>query len=259
MATIAATSENTTADRKRQRQERVAKLRRQLQEAEVEESMTEVVATMHVLHTGEENRTFLGPTLTTEVEFEGSPVRALLDTGSPVTIVSMEFLLRTLAKRRHVGQTTEEWEAAVKARFGTAKCHTPELWGKELNIVRQIEAGVARGDHRCEATILVQKHAPLDLLLGTDLQSKLGFFFMKASSEETVTDLLQQQRWKLSPTVFTRRQRCATTTIPIRERHRGGEYPNHCSPDQCYPSTSTPLQVCSSTCGRLQGQGSRYV
>ena len=200
VATIAVDSGSTPADRKRQKQDRVAELRRQLQEAEVEDSMTEVVATMYVLHTGEENHTFLGPTLTVQVKFEWSPVRALLDTGLPVTIVSMEFLLWTLAKRRPVGQTTEEWETAVRTRLETPSVTLQSYGGKELNIIRQITARVARGDRQCGSTILVQKHAPLDLLLGTDLQSKLGFFFMEASGEETVTDVLQQQTWKLSPT-----------------------------------------------------------
>ena len=45
--------------------------------------------------------------------------------------------------------------------------------------VRQITAGVSRGDHQCEALILVQKKAPLDLLLGTNLQSKVGSSFWK--------------------------------------------------------------------------------
>ena len=81
VATIAAGHENPPAEEKRRKQGRVAELRCQLQEAEVEESMTEVMATMHVLQPGEqESKTFLGPTLTAEVNFEGSRVQALLDT-----------------------------------------------------------------------------------------------------------------------------------------------------------------------------------
>ena len=67
-------------------------LRRALQEAEVDESLSEVVATMRVLKSanGDEGNS-LGPTLSACVEFEGIPVKALLDTRSPVTIVSMRF------------------------------------------------------------------------------------------------------------------------------------------------------------------------
>ena len=187
-------------DEKTKKRQRIAELRRQLQETEVEETMAEVVAMMHVLQPGEQqNRVPLGPTLTAEVKFEGRPVQALLDTGSPVTIVSLEFLLQTLAKQRPASQTVAEWQIAVKARLQPPSVTLQSYGGKELNIVRQVSTVVSRGDHHCEATILVQKNAPLDLLLGTDLQSKLGFFFLQSSAEEAVTDLLQKKMWKLSP------------------------------------------------------------
>ena len=194
------TSGDEPVDEKTKKRQRIAELRRQLQEAEVEETMAEVVAMMHVLQPGEQqNRVPLGPTLTAEVKIEGRPVQALLDTGSPVTIVSLEFLLETLAKQRPASQTVAELQVAVKARLQPPSVTLQSYGGKELNIVRQMSAVVSRGDHFCEATILVQKSAPLDFLIGTDLQSKLGFFFLQSSAEEAVTDLLQKKMWKLSP------------------------------------------------------------
>ena len=53
--------------------------------------------------------TQLGPTLTSEVQFEGCPVNALLDTGSPSTIISLEFLLDALAKQKKPEETPQEW------------------------------------------------------------------------------------------------------------------------------------------------------
>ena len=48
------------------------RLRQDLQEAELEESLAEAVTTMHILTAGEEQRdTELGPTLTTTVQVEG--------------------------------------------------------------------------------------------------------------------------------------------------------------------------------------------
>ena len=94
MAALVATGD-TDPDLDRQRkQERVLELHRVPQEAEVDESLSDVVVTMQVLKSvnGEEGNS-LGPTLSAHVEFEGSPVKALLDTGAPVTIVSMRFLL----------------------------------------------------------------------------------------------------------------------------------------------------------------------
>lgn len=72
----------------------MAELRRALQEAKVEESLSETMATMRVLNTASRERSSdLGPTLSVDVDFEGSPVNALIDTGSPVSIVSLRFLL----------------------------------------------------------------------------------------------------------------------------------------------------------------------
>ena len=70
------------------KQKRVVELQRALQEVEVDESLSETVATMRVLKSANGvDGTSLGPTLSAEVEFEGSPIKALLDTGSSVTTV----------------------------------------------------------------------------------------------------------------------------------------------------------------------------
>ena len=100
------------------RNSRVVDLHRALQEAEVDESLSEVVATMRVLKSanGDEGNS-LGSTPSVCVEFEGIPVEALLDTGSPVTIVSMRFLLKALAKQKPKEQVPMEWAAAVKSRL----------------------------------------------------------------------------------------------------------------------------------------------
>ena len=146
VATIGVTSGDQPVDEKTKKRQRIAELRRQLQEAEVEETMAEVVAMMHVLQPGEqENRVPLGPTLTAEVKFEGRPVQALLDTGSPVTIVSLEFLLQTLAKQRPASQTVAEWQVAVKARLQPPSVTLQSYGGKELKCCEAGEhCGVAR-------------------------------------------------------------------------------------------------------------------
>jgi len=66
--------------------------------------LSETTATLHGISTGGQEAAMLnlGPTIYTEVEFEGIPVQAMLDTGSPVTIVSLKFALAALAKL-HLG------------------------------------------------------------------------------------------------------------------------------------------------------------
>ena len=82
-----------------------------------ENSDVEVVsATMHALvsQTKSGDQPILGPTITAEVVVEGVPVNALLDTGSPVSIVSLEFIVNALAKQRTQDQTPQEWRALVR-------------------------------------------------------------------------------------------------------------------------------------------------
>ena len=69
--------------------------------------------------------------------------------------------------------------------------------GDELKIVRQMSAVISREGYACTATILVQKDASLDLLLGIDLQSKLGFLFLQRKGDKTAVDLLQEREWVL--------------------------------------------------------------
>lgn len=42
--------------------------------------------------------------------------------------------------------------------------------------------------------VQVQREAPADLLIGTDLLSKLGFLFLRTEIEEEDVDLLEEQR-----------------------------------------------------------------
>ncbi len=147
------------------------KLRRQLKEAEVEEALSIITATMNgTTSPGDgENAALLGPTVTAEVVFEGMPVHALLDTGSPVTIVSLGFALKALAAKQPKSQPPDEWKQAVKARLETP---TIQLWsygGGELNIVSQMTAQLSNGHGCLEGVVQVQKGAPVDLLIGTDV------------------------------------------------------------------------------------------
>ena len=51
----------------------------------VDEAISNALVTMHGISGGSRQQQ-LGPTIWTEVQFEGSPVKALVDTGSPATI-----------------------------------------------------------------------------------------------------------------------------------------------------------------------------
>ncbi len=112
-----------------------------------------------------------------EVLFEGTPVAALLDTGSPVTIVPLDFVLTALAKNRPESQQLEDWKQGVKA---PPMITLRNYGGGRINIVSQMRVQLSKGDHSVERVVQVQKGAPVNLLIGTDLQPALGFFFLDA-------------------------------------------------------------------------------
>ena len=106
----------------------VTQLRQKLQLAEMRESLTKAAVTTHVLqkdteHPLSENEDgpSLGPTLAVEVCVEGQPTKALLDTGSPVSIVSIEFLLHALLNL-NIERPKEE-----RLKFAESKLKTPTM------------------------------------------------------------------------------------------------------------------------------------
>ncbi|XP_065888471.1 uncharacterized protein [Dysidea avara] len=132
----------------------------------------------------------LGPTLTGLVEVEGVALEALLDTGSPVTIIQLEALLQILAEQQSPNQTSIEWRAAVETRLEPTTVVLQNYSGDRLQVVRQIQVTVSRLEYSTNALIQVQRGAPAKLLIGTDLLSKLGYLFVQASQMGNDNDML---------------------------------------------------------------------
>ena len=128
----------------------------------------------------------LGPAVTVELNLEGQPVKPLVDTGSPVTIVSIDCLLDVLAKNKKTNQTKEEWREEVEKKFLAPTLLINNYGGGEVNIISQLTATLSHGSKECQTTIiLVQKGVSLELLLGTDVLSDLGFFVWTRTHEGT--------------------------------------------------------------------------
>ena len=165
--------------------DRVQELKQELQIAELEEVLETIKGTLHhvtptKLHVDPRHiKHELGQTPTATVLLEGVPVEALLDTGSPVSIVSLEKLLDALARTRPPGQTPEEWKKEMQSRFVLPSVVLKNYGGGELSIVGQIEALVTRADFKINAVLQAQSNASVDMLIGTDLLPALGFAFVK--------------------------------------------------------------------------------
>ena len=77
--------------------------------ADVQEALEQKTAMMHVLQPkGNVTGSSLSPAVTVKLSVECQQVKALVDTGSPVTIVSIDCLLDILA-----GQSKEQWKQEV--------------------------------------------------------------------------------------------------------------------------------------------------
>ena len=173
-------------------QQRIATLRNKLEQEELKASLENEKATMQVvLAQGKQPKIVLGPTLTTTVCVEGQSVTALLDTGSPVSIVSLEVFLQVLKKQRPTGQTADQWAEAVKQRLQSADISLHHYGGDQLRLIWQTTTEIERKGNTHQVTILVQKNAPLDFLLGTDLMKTLGFQLVESAAQSTSVTTLQ--------------------------------------------------------------------
>jgi len=139
----------------------------------------------------------LGPTVFTEIMVDSIPAKALVDTGSPATIISLNFVLDVFAQQRDKTQSPEQWMQHTWKKFSTPEVSLKNYGGDPLNIVSQTQLTLSRSSHSTVATVLVQKGAPHDLLLGTDVQHKLGFALVAATTDSTM-DLLTGKEYGLS-------------------------------------------------------------
>ena len=124
---------------------------------------------------------------------EGSPVEALVDTGSPVTIASIECLLDILEKHHQPGQSQADWMEQAKGQFHPPRISINSYGGGKVNIIAQFSTTLKHGDRQRQATILVQRGATLSLLLGTDVLPSLGFHLVKSPLHGQAIDILTKE------------------------------------------------------------------
>ena len=118
------------------------------------------------------------------------PVKVLLDTGSPISITFLEFFLKACVQSQKINESLEEWERAVKQWLQQPTTALRSYGGGESNIVSQVKCCVSRDNFIVETVLQVQKQAPVDLLLGTDILSHLEFTFSRLEKVGKSTDLL---------------------------------------------------------------------
>ena len=130
--------------------------------------------TMKTLDAKEREQPKIGHQITVEVEVEGLPVTAVVDTGSPVSIISS--LCLSNVHRRLVGPKGD-WRESVRKSERPPAIAVRGYGDTPIKIDAEVDLRVRRGDFEVPAVLLRQEGAPQDLLIGTDLQDALGIKF----------------------------------------------------------------------------------
>ena len=179
-------------------QKTVDELRKELHEAELAASLEGTGGVIGSVTWSEGSESVLGPTITLRVEVNGVPADALVDTGSPVTIISLDFAMKVVAKERGRFSSVEEWKSAMTKLFTHPQVSLRNYGGGRLDIMAQLPVQVTQQGYQANLQALVQKGAPNDVLLGTDAHQSLGFSLLVKESDHCRVDLVSGGRVCLS-------------------------------------------------------------
>ena len=153
----------------------VDELRHKLHEAELANAVTDaanVIGT--VTFEKDQEGKVLGPSITSTVCVNGQSTNALVDTGSPVSIISLDFAMVVMARERKSYQTVGDWREATLKKFEPPGISLKSYCGSPLDILARLPVRITRGPFEVGVTVLVQKGAPSPLLLGTNALHPLG-------------------------------------------------------------------------------------
>lgn len=109
----------------------------------VQQALKEAVTRMRGNETGLQP---VGPILTTEVQVYGSITKALLNTGSPVSITSLDNFLNVVSENRPPDQSPAAWAEEVHIRIKPSNLVLRSYGGAELPTVRQVSCTLSKGD-----------------------------------------------------------------------------------------------------------------
>ena len=120
---------------------------------DIQAALDQKTATIHMLQPKEKEGSGANVratyTVSVKLILEGQPVKALVDTRSPVTIVPIDCLLDVLSKNHKTSQTNEG------KRFLAPTLLINNYDGGEVNIISQLTVTLSHGSRECQTTILV--------------------------------------------------------------------------------------------------------
>ena len=99
--------------------------------------------------------------------------------------------MKTAAERRQPQQSPAEWARDVREKLQPTTVSLRNYGGGKLAIVSQVKCQLTSDREAIETVVQVQKGAAEDLLLGTDVLSRLGFSLVNTPKNGHPKDLLQ--------------------------------------------------------------------
>ena len=87
-------------------------------------------------------------------------------------------------------QNLNEWKAEVEDQLEPTAMVLQNYSGDKLRVVRHIKVQLACSGFIIEAVIQVQNVAPAKLLIGKDILSQLGYFFIQNTMDSKDVNLL---------------------------------------------------------------------
>ena len=219
------------------RRSKIAELRQELHGVELEEAIEVASGVLGVIKTdGADTRAKLGPTVFAPIAVNGVVAKALVDTGSPATLISLDFILQVFAEQRDPSQTVRQWKEEVRKKFLTPSISLQNYGGHRLDVLAQVYVTLSQGNRHVNARVFVQKNAPNELLIGTDVQACLGFSLNVTREDGKIEDLLDGQG-----TVVTRNgQRDLEEPSPTRQPGPGPAPLQMFDASSPFPLTSPP-------------------
>ena len=132
-------------------------------EVELVAALEEFTAIVNGVAPTKKNLTKLGPTVTILATVNGVKVDALVDTGSPVTILSLKFVKVVLSQEQNQFKFITEWTVAMRERLKSPDIVLTGISGERLNVLAQLKVTISQGEYAVTVTALVQKDAQSSL------------------------------------------------------------------------------------------------
>ena len=120
-------------------QQRVVSLHEQLREAEKQVALKQAMAIMHGITSESETNKRTGPILMSTVQVNDIQTEALIDTGSPTTIIPLKLAMEILKQDQEQYASLSEWKVAASDRLEPPTLTLKSYTGGELNLIGQLQ------------------------------------------------------------------------------------------------------------------------